>query len=87
MSRFSSSDRYHMFQDVDRWDPLTSFTRHYTVVGCTNERNERTVPDTLKNFKVESLFDYSLLQNGYNRKKIIQLDGIAPIIEGMLFSY
>ncbi|CAG9535475.1 unnamed protein product [Cercopithifilaria johnstoni] len=78
MSRFSSSDRHHMFQDVDRWNPLTSFTRHYTANERTNECAEL---DTLKNFKVESLFDYSLLQNGCNRKKIIQFDGIAPIIE------
>uniref|UniRef100_A0A915PMH7 Decapping nuclease n=1 Tax=Setaria digitata TaxID=48799 RepID=A0A915PMH7_9BILA len=78
MSRFSALDRQHMFDDVERWEPLTSFTRHYTGLGCSNER---TAPDSMKNFKVETLFDYSLLQNGHNRKKIIQLDGIAPIIE------
>ncbi|EFO22678.2 hypothetical protein LOAG_05801 [Loa loa] len=64
--------------DVDRCDPLTSFSRHCTAPAPVDER---TVPDTPRNFKVESLFDYSLLQNSYNRKKIIQLDGIAPIIE------
>ncbi|KAK6110977.1 hypothetical protein QQG55_41830 [Brugia pahangi] len=79
MSRFTSSDRYYMFQDVDRYHPLTSFTRHYIPSSHAHERN---VPDTLRNFKVESLFDYSLLKNSYNKKKIIQLDGIAPIIEG-----
>lgn len=68
-----------MFQDVDRYHPLTSFTRHYIP---SSHAHERIVPDTLRNFKVESLFDYSLLKNSYNKKKIIQLDGIAPIIEG-----
>ncbi|VIO87270.1 Uncharacterized protein BM_BM7728 [Brugia malayi] len=60
MSRFTSSDRYYMFQDVDRYHPLTSFTRHYIP---SSHAHERIVPDTLRNFKVESLFDYSLLKN------------------------
>uniref|UniRef100_A0A1I8EZN5 Uncharacterized protein n=1 Tax=Wuchereria bancrofti TaxID=6293 RepID=A0A1I8EZN5_WUCBA len=60
MSRFTSSDRYYMFQDVDRYHPLTSFTRHYIP---STHIPERIVPDTLRNFKVESLFDYSLLKN------------------------
>uniref|UniRef100_A0A0R3RYM0 PAZ domain-containing protein n=1 Tax=Elaeophora elaphi TaxID=1147741 RepID=A0A0R3RYM0_9BILA len=80
MSRFSESDRYYIFQDVDRWDPITSFTRNFAPPA--SYPSERTVLEGLKDFKVESLFDYSLIKNGYNRKKIIQLDGIAPVIEG-----
>lgn len=83
MSRFTPSDRHHIFQDINRWDPLTSFTRRYADTGYPEEPID--VLDTLSSFKMESLFDYSLLQNGYNRKKIIQFDGIAPIIEGLLF--
>ncbi|VDO34802.1 unnamed protein product, partial [Onchocerca flexuosa] len=78
MSRLLSSDRDHMFEDVNRWEPLTSFNRHYTSLGCSDEL---TSPNTMNNFKVDTLFDYSLIKNDYNRKKIIQLDGIAPIIE------
>lgn len=83
MSRFTTSDRHHMFYDVDRWNPLVSFSRYCIAHGSIKER---IVPDTLRNFKVESLFDYSLLNTSQDRKKIVQLSGIAPIIEGLLFS-
>ncbi|VDK85061.1 unnamed protein product [Litomosoides sigmodontis] len=77
MSRYSPSDRYYMFDDINRWNPLASFTRP-SLAECADEP---AIRDSINNFKVEALFDYSLLKCGYHRQKIIQFGGIAPIIE------
>lgn len=82
MMRYSEEDRQHMFEDIDRFDPVISFTRDYTNPECPKEQ---PTPESMKNFKVNTLFDYSLLENGQDGTKIVKLNGIAPVIEGLLF--
>ncbi|VDM96202.1 unnamed protein product [Thelazia callipaeda] len=74
MARFSACDRHNMFYDVNRWEPLAWFSRPF---DC----HDRFAMENIRNFKVQTLFDYSLLRNGNNGKKIVQLNGVAPIIE------
>lgn len=72
-----------MFDDVNRWNPLTSFTRP----PPTEYMDESAASSILNDFKVEALFDYSLIKCGYHRQKIVQFDGIAPIFEGLFLSH